>query len=406
MKENTKRYSRLDSYYDSSWMQSKFELTPEGYLTGRAIVTNIGVFTYRNADGSVRRELRLPEEVFRESSLETLKKKPLTNDHPSERVVADNVKELSVGFSGSEVTSNHTEYDWNGKYNNKVHDGIHVAVDLTITDADAVKQVLEGKVGLSCGYDCTLDEAPLGATYLGMEYDYIQRDITYNHIALVKKGRAGDNAKIRLDSADAVLVENIKEEKGGNNSMADFKKLNLDGVDYEAEARVIEKYTELSKRADALNSEITQLKENLSKLEAEKDSATDRADKAEQEAKKLKEDSADASKINSLVSEKLSVIEVAKEAGAEFNMDSEIIDIKKAVIMKVAPKANLDGKDEVYVSARFDSILEQIKEETENSKEQKAVLGSTPASVNHSDSASEVEESRKAYIARLKGEVQ
>ena len=43
--------------------------TPEGYLRDRPILTTTGIFEYLNSDGSVRRELRLPDEVFAPESL-------------------------------------------------------------------------------------------------------------------------------------------------------------------------------------------------------------------------------------------------------------------------------------------------------------------------------------------------
>lgn len=77
--KTVKRFDTLDA---GSWMTTKFTRTTEGFLTGRAIVTSIGVFTYQYADGTVLRELRLPEEVFAPESLESMKLKPVTNQHP------------------------------------------------------------------------------------------------------------------------------------------------------------------------------------------------------------------------------------------------------------------------------------------------------------------------------------
>lgn len=59
-----KRVMRLDSIKldDTYW-------TDEGYLVDHPIVTSCGIFEYTNPDGSVRRELRLPENVFDEKSL-------------------------------------------------------------------------------------------------------------------------------------------------------------------------------------------------------------------------------------------------------------------------------------------------------------------------------------------------
>ena len=60
----------------------KLRTTDEGFLIGVACVTNTGIFPYMLPDGTIRNELRLPEEVFADDSLETLKGKPLTDDHP------------------------------------------------------------------------------------------------------------------------------------------------------------------------------------------------------------------------------------------------------------------------------------------------------------------------------------
>ena len=71
--------TRLDWWADGiDYETSPAEKTAEGFLIARAPLTSVGVFTYRNADGTPRRELRLPEEVFSEESLATLKLKPLT----------------------------------------------------------------------------------------------------------------------------------------------------------------------------------------------------------------------------------------------------------------------------------------------------------------------------------------
>jgi len=51
----------------------KMTRTKEGYLRGKAVVSCAGVFSYMNMDGTIRGELRHPEEVFKKSSLDTLK---------------------------------------------------------------------------------------------------------------------------------------------------------------------------------------------------------------------------------------------------------------------------------------------------------------------------------------------
>lgn len=71
--------------------------TPEGYLMDRPILTSTGIFEYTNPDGSVRRELRLPEEVFAAESLASYQGKPIIITHDAGLVDKDNVQKHQIG---------------------------------------------------------------------------------------------------------------------------------------------------------------------------------------------------------------------------------------------------------------------------------------------------------------------
>ena len=163
-----------------------------GFLKVDAYLTRTGVFSYRNADGSTRLELRLPDEVFSQDSMDTLSQQALTLDHPSRPVTADNARGLSVGSVGA------ARQDGEDK----------IASSLMITDAEAIRAVqTKDKRQVSCGYWCDLEEKPgttQGITGIpdGLKYDAIQRDIVYNHAALVAKGRAGPDIGARVDGED------------------------------------------------------------------------------------------------------------------------------------------------------------------------------------------------------------
>lgn len=179
------------------YMETSLTKTDEGFLTGRAICTNIGVFSYRQQDGKMRRELRLPSEVRDSASLASLKMKPITNDHPTGTLVnPENVSKLAVGTTGDDIRC----------------DSYHVSVPITVTEKDAIKAVEGGKHALSCGYTCDLDPTP--GVWMGVEYDAVQKNIRYNHVALVDKARAGDAAKLRMDGADiSVYIEGEGDEE-------------------------------------------------------------------------------------------------------------------------------------------------------------------------------------------------
>lgn len=161
----------------------KMTKTKEGYLRGEAVVSRAGVFKYRNIDGSIRGELRHPDNIFKQDSLETLKMIPITNDHPPEFVNAINASKYQVGYTGEHYNI----------------DDDKVIVSMTITHQDAIDAILSGKLELSLGYEVELK--PEKGNYAGENYDAVQLHPRYNHLALVLRGRAGSTARMRFDNA-------------------------------------------------------------------------------------------------------------------------------------------------------------------------------------------------------------
>lgn len=400
MSKITKEIRRFDNIDNSEWMTTPFKRTTEGFLKGRAIVTCCGIFTYKRADGTLQRELRLPKEVFAPATLESLKLKPVTLNHPTGLVTSENADMLQVGSLGDNPTCTNQEYNWKGEITdwNKLTDGLNVAVDMIITKKDAVDAVINGKQGLSMGYTCDIEMAEPGSTWCGVEYDYIQRNIKYNHCAIVDAGRAGDNAKIelRVDSADAVLEDKLVTKDGGTKMM---KKINLDGIDYEAEESVIKALNTEKKRADDAVAELSKFKEDsakeLSVMTAERDTQKERADKAEEDLVKAKAQALDSTRLDEAVNARIELYKNAEKAGVEVKNDMKDADIKKAVIAKIFPKANLDGKDSAYIDARYDATVEMLAERADSNSRQ--VLGDTPN--NHVDS---VDNARQRMIDKMK----
>lgn len=152
--------------------------------------TRVGVFPYLNADGSVRNELRHPDDVFDPISLETLKYAPITIEHPPEMITTSNVGKYGKGHTTERVEVNRNLVD----------------VDLIVENQEAIDAVeKEGIRELSSGY--TADVVEESGVYNGAPYDCRQKNIRYNHVALVRRGRAGPEVRLRLDSADAVMQQ-------------------------------------------------------------------------------------------------------------------------------------------------------------------------------------------------------
>lgn len=174
--------------YDKSVILDYRE-TPEGYLTVTVPITRPGVFPYQRNDGTVQMEAKLPEDLFSDSTISTACSKPITDDHPNEPVTADNYSRYAKGMS-------HTDA--------KVKD-FKLYVSLTITDKSLIQKIHDGKREISIGF--LSDVVAESGTYKGMNYEFVQRNIEINHIAIVDEGRAGPEVGIRNDSAAAYQID-------------------------------------------------------------------------------------------------------------------------------------------------------------------------------------------------------
>lgn len=364
--------------------------TPEGYLIDNPILTRVGIFEYHNADGSVRRELRLPEEVFAAESLASYKGKPVILTHEAGLVDVDNVQQEHIGTILSEG----------------IQDGDNVRAQIVIHDEESLDYGLRE---LSLGYTQTPDETP--GVWNGQPYDAIQRNIQINHLALVEKARAGEQARLNIDG----------EEQGGNQ----MSKARKDGLTPEEIARLVEEYKqrqaqrmqnsnpttdegtnpeeqttdedeadpvkEVKDRRDRRDASgdcetmdeasgvIAQQDEDIQKLldfiaqlqakidfdeaSAEEEAKTDsegetaeaNADEEEPQENPLNMDSIDV-----YVNQKIELIRLGDKLNLDGIETMKPMDAKKAIIKKVHPNIRLDGKDTAYINAMFDIAKESV----------------------------------------------
>lgn len=266
-----------------------------------AALTRTGVLVYVQPDGTEIREYRPAEEVFKADSLGTLGPwTPVTFTHPPVAVTAENYKTYAVG--------NLTEH--------ARQDGDLVASSLAIQDGATIKKVDAGTREISCGYECDLEHRA-GTTDTGEAYDRIQRNIRYNHVAIVERGRAGSSVALRLDSAG---------NQYGDTQMNEEELKALKAKLAQAEANVAQEKA----RADAAESKLAQ--------------ATARADAAESPAT-----------IRKLVEARVALETKGRAVlGEAFKADAADDDIRKDVIKACFPHVKLDGAHPQYLAAMFD----------------------------------------------------
>jgi hypothetical protein len=344
---------------------SKFERTQVGGLRVPARVTRTGVLIYKNPrTGAVRRELRLPEEVFHADSLASLSGATVTD-------LAHHKGLLGV-HDWKDATLGHAEA--------VRRDGKYVEVDLVINEPAAIADIENRRLhDISCGYACKLDATP--GVYEGEPYDVIQRRIRYNHVAVLPKGkgRAGTDVALRLDAKDAdECVETPDPENERTDTMAEPQTktvIRIDGKDIEYGSAAHITILESAHLADLAKFE-TKEKELVARCDAAEGKAKDaekRAEKAEGDLKEEK-DGEEAKKRRRtrerLLRRAIRALTTEEEDEDEEKMDAldeELCELSNLQLMlkvirtdaQYADDKTLDDKPEPYIQAIFDGLTKR-----------------------------------------------
>lgn len=284
---------------------------------------------------------RPPESVFDPASLATYDNADVTVEHPTEMVDAGTFKRVAVGHATSPGRQ----------------DGNAVVVDLLIKDADAIKAIEAGKCELSAGYMAEYVEQS-GVTPDGTLYEFIQRGIAVNHIALCDQARAGRLARLfdHKTPLEAVMSHKVTLDSGAKVEVAD-----------EASAILIQS------TIDGLRKRVADAEEEKTKAELAKDEAEAKADALDEENEELKKQASEDS-ISKRLADVLAVTDAARKlAGAEFTCDSvNPLEIKRAALAARLPKRAWADKSEAYVLAAWDSEMEKKEAEDEDEDDEKA----------------------------------
>ena len=301
----------------------KPEELPNGWLRVDGYISRTGIQTYER-DGKPFLEYRPPDEVFAPDTIASFASVPVTKDHPSSGTLnAHNTKAYQVGTVESPR-----------------QDGQRTRARLLLTDAVAIEAMRKGKMQLSCGYMCDLDETP-GVTPEGHRYDAIQRNIYGNHVALVDEARGGPELTVRIDSAGLLL--DFQER-------VDVTSTTTSTTENESQGKYI--MEELKKALEALAAEKVRadgLQAKLDATQAKLDATQAKADSLEVKVKAIPDEIRASIKARSELESK------AREAlGTSEKFDGKSdLEIKRMVISSRGT-VKVDGKSEAYIDAAFD----------------------------------------------------
>lgn len=352
--------------------------TGDGYLVAEVRTARTGIQDYAGyevgkPEKRVVRVYRPADQVFAKDSLASYAHRPVTNDHPSDAVTADNWKDHAVGQIGDEVA----------------RDGEFVRIPLIVMDAAAIKAIEDGKRELSAGYTCDL-AFEAGTTPEGQTYDAVQRNIKINHVAIVSNGRAGSQARIgdgAISWGARPVTLPTADTKGS--PMADnLRKVLVDGLQVEttdAGAAAIEK---LMKDKDALAAKLADAEKANAEITATKD----------EEIGKLKADlktAQDAAKIDvdKLVADRAELVEVVKAIDAKIETAGKTdADLRKAAVASKLGDEMVKDASDAEILGMFKAVS---KDATSGDRIRDAITNLKPTN--------DAGKAQQSYVDRMTG---
>lgn len=320
--------NKTDSYQIDSITEG-----PGGSIIVEARPTRVGVFDYIDY-----KQLRPEEEVFNPDSMNSLSGCTFTVIHPDSDDV--NPENFKYEVRGHVIEGSVTR------------DGDYLCAKIQVSDKDAIDLILSKKMQeLSCGYTC--EEDPTSGEYNGIHYDSIQRNIVYNHLSLVQRGRAGPACRVITDEDD-------------------MKKKQIHDVlpviqDSEPQAEPVEEApapeapveapVQVEVQAEAAPEPVPEpAPEPAPEPIAEPAAAVE-------EPKTDKNDSIISKSVNDLVKEKLKLIDSISKLVPEDKLskqqiiDLEPIEAKMIALTLTLPGLSLEGMSEDYINGAYDVLV-------------------------------------------------
>lgn len=263
-------------FYTTEKVSPRKSITPEGFLLCEGVpIARTGTQFYAaeevpiESQGGIVTINRTDEEVFNPTTLASFEGKSVTIDHPQEFVNPSNWRALTTG-----ITQN-------------VRRGIGVESDLLLADLlltaqEAIDEVNKGTIEISCGYDTNYVQDAPGVGR--------QTNIIGNHVAIVKRGRAGSRCSIRDKDTvmgkrtvwdkimtafkakdEDALKEAVEEAKDEDNRNA-----NEEGEDNPRHAK--DTFSKILDRLTALDAKMKDMEEKIAKKEEDADKDDDDKD--------------------------------------------------------------------------------------------------------------------------------
>lgn len=319
--------------------------TADGYLIAQAKSVRTGIQLYSGDEVGkpsmpVVRVYRPAEEVFSKDSLQSFSHAPVTMGHPDVPVTADNWKELSVGEVSTAAMPS----------------GIWVELPLILKDAGAINGVEEDTRELSAGYTCELVWGD-GVTPDGEPYDAKQTKIKINHLAIVKRARAGSQARIGDGAVNWGASPIPLVDEKGTRSMTN-RTLMVDGLSVE----LADKDAQIVQRAlDGFNKKIADMETAAGEAKANLAAKDQEIGTLKAENQKLIDAQIKPEDIDRLVADRSALIEQIKAIDSRIEIKGSDADLRRAAVKsKLGDEMIKDASDDM-ITGMFRAIAKDAK---------------------------------------------
>lgn len=283
-------------------------------------------------DKAIARVYRPESEVFKADSLATYAAAPVTIDHPSVPVTADNWRTHGRGEVHGDV----------------VRDGQKVRVPIIVRDAGAVQSAITTHKQISMGYSTNLVFPKDGMHPDGTACDAYQTDIKINHIAFVPAARGGPELRV-IDERPNLTPPQEKPAMKIRIGDAEVDATNGEAVRIAVDALNV-KLADASSRATTAESKVAEHATTI----AAKDAEIATLAKAVEDAKLTPAALRDAAKAYSQTCDK------AKALGVQFAEDADSDAVMKAVVDAKMGDAAKDWNAE-QIAASFAVLTKDAK---------------------------------------------
>lgn len=312
-----------------------------GFLHADGISARSGIQEYygyelglSGDDGSKIFNVYRPKEEV-EKSLETFNGAVITNEHPLSGIVTTQDNSLvkgnvsnATGFIGDD-----------GEY--------YISNKAIITDQKLINDIKNGKRELSAGY--SRDLIAESGTHKGVPYQFVQRNIKCNHVAVVDECRCGNACKLNLD-------------KKGDKRMVE---LQLDGKTVSMDAKEVTKHiNELKTSLDEATTKVKEMEDEKVAMDQTAEELTKMIQVKTEELAKLNEQLAGMITIEEaeeMAEENNTISQDAEELGVELKEKSNDSKKKEILNVIVGKDHNFDSMDKSTLATIYSITVDQAK---------------------------------------------